>query len=77
MKPYISQGYKSIGPRVVNIEISLSFDDGQNAEMDSVMINVRETTCHVRERIVHVCETPQTYVRIPVIRNRSYWIDQE
>ena len=38
-----------VGPRVVNIEISLSFDNGQNAEIDSVTINVRETIYHVRE----------------------------
>ena len=38
-----------VGPRVVNIEIPLSFDDEQNAEFDPVMINVHETLCHVRE----------------------------
>ena len=42
-----------VGPRVVNIEISLSFDDEQNAEFDSVMINVRETLCHVRKIYSH------------------------
>ena len=38
-----------VGPKTIKIEISLSFDDGQNAEMDSVMINVREPKCHVHE----------------------------
>ena len=38
-----------VGTKMIKIEISLSFDDGQNAEMDSVMINVRKTKCHVRE----------------------------
>ena len=38
-----------VGPRVVSIEISLSFDDKQNVEFNPMMINVRETKFHVRE----------------------------
>ena len=38
-----------VRPRAVSIEIALCFDDEQNAEFDPVMINVRETLCHVGE----------------------------
>ena len=38
-----------VGPRVVNIEIPLSFDNEQKAELDPMKINVCETSCHVRE----------------------------
>ena len=38
-----------VGPKTIKIEISLNFDDEQNEEMESVMINVREIKCHVRE----------------------------
>ena len=40
----------------LHIEIPLSFDDEQNAELDPVMINVRETLSHVRETLCHVRE---------------------
>ena len=39
----------SVGLRVVNIKILLSFGDEQNAEFDQMMMNARETTCHIRE----------------------------
>ena len=38
-----------VGLRVVNIEISLSFGDEQSTKFDPVMINVRDTSCHVHE----------------------------
>ena len=39
----------------IKIETYLSFDDEQNEEMDSVMINVREVKCQVRG-LAHVRE---------------------
>ena len=44
-----------VGPRVVNIEILLSFDDEQNAKFDQMMINVREPKGHII-RVTHVRE---------------------
>ena len=38
-----------VGPKTIKIETYLSFDDEQNEEMESVMINVREIKCKVRE----------------------------
>ena len=38
-----------VGPKTIKIETYLSFDDEQNEEMESVMINVREIECYVRE----------------------------
>ena len=39
----------NVGPKTIKSETYLSFDDEQNEEMESVMINVREIKCHVRE----------------------------
>ena len=41
--------FLSVGPKLIKIETYLSFDDEQNEEMESVMINVREIKCNVRE----------------------------
>ena len=41
--------FSNVGPSVGNIEIPLSFDDEQNAELDPVIINVRATLWHVHE----------------------------
>ena len=38
-----------VGPKTIKIETYLSFDDEQNEEIESVMINVREIKCKVRE----------------------------
>ena len=38
-----------VGPKTTKIDTYLSFDDEQNEEMESVMIDVREIKCNVRE----------------------------
>ena len=58
-----------VGPRVVNIEILLSFDDEQYVEFNQMMINVHEPKNHICE-----CDSRMwdiTQVRLTIIKSKD------